>query len=209
VRAEPVSGTIAEGTVELPAGSAKFETGTMIMARLGDGMPEVSCQISYADRAQAQAVFSAAGFGQLGWTEQGSYHQIEIRPQALPDAAGRAFSLRSLLILAPVIAAFIALCPVLIWPAPDNSASITQIAAAGQRAADLATAPGTSRHLRQQILELRNQIRAAEMQDTATAAQQSDNARATDTYGIAVIILAMAVAGPPFAELVRWRRQKR
>jgi hypothetical protein len=209
VKAEPVGGGVEEGTVELPAGSAKFAAGTMVMARLRDGMPEVPCQVSYADRAQEQAVFSAAGFEQLGWSVDGGYRQIEVRPQTVQDAAGRAFSLRSLLILAPVIAAVIALGPVLFWPAPDNSASLTQIAAAGQRAADLATAPGINPHLRHQILELRNQIRAAQKQDTTTAAQQTDNARATYANAIAIFLLALIVAAPPFVRLVRWRPKKR
>lgn len=208
VPAEPASGPVEEGVVELQVGSAQFPDGAMVMARLRSDMPEVLCQVSYADRAQAQAVFSAADFERLGWSARGGYHQIELRPQTAPDVAKRAFSLRSLIILAPVVAAAIAFGPVLIWPAPDNSASLTQIAAAEQRAADMASMPGIRGHLRQQIVELRSQIRAAEKEDAATAAQRSDNANATDANGIAVFILAIVVAAPPFVELVRRRRRK-
>ena len=171
-------------------------------------MPEVQCQVSYADRAQAQAVFSAADLDRLGWSERGGHQQIELRPQTVPDVAKAVLSLRSLIILAPVLAAFLALCPVLIWPAPDSSASLAQIAVAEQRAADLTSAPHISGHLRQQIVELHQQIRAAEKRDAATASQQSDNARATDANAIVVVLLAVVVAAPSFAELVRWRRRK-
>ncbi len=209
VPAEPVKGDVEAGVVELRAGSAEFPAGAMVVARLGRDMPEVQCQVSYADRAQAQAVFSAADFDQLGWSEQGGYRQIELRSLKVPDVAKAALSLRSLIILAPVLAAFLALCPVLIWPAPDSSASLAQIAAAEQRAAGLTTAPRISGHLRQQIIELRDRIRAAEKEDAATASQQSDNARATDANVIVVFLLAVVVAAPPFAEVVRWRRRRK
>jgi hypothetical protein len=208
VPADPVKGDVAAGVVELPVGSAQFPNGELVIARLGNNMPEVQCQVTYADRAQAQAVFSAADFDQLGWSEQGGYRQIELRLQTVPDVAKAVLSLRSLIILAPVLAAFLALCPVLIWPAPDNSASRAQIAAAEQRAADLTSAPDISRHLRQQIVDLHEQIRAVENRDAATASQQSDNARATDANAIVVFLLAIVVAAPSFGEVVRWRRRK-
>lgn len=207
--AEPAEGSVEAGVVELPVGSAQFPDGELVIARLGHDMPEVRCQVRYANRAQAQAVFSAADFNRLGWSQGGGHQQIELRLQTAPDVAKAVLSLRSLIAVAPVLAAFLALCPVLIWPAPDTSASLAQVAAAEQRAADLTSAPHISGHLRQQIIELHKQIRAAEKGDAATASQQSDNARATDANAIVVFLLAVVVALPSFAELARWSRRRK
>lgn len=208
VPAEPVQGEVEAGVVEIPTGSARFRAGTTVMVRLGADLPAVQCRVRYADRAQAQAVFSAAEFNQLGWSELGGHRQVEIRAQLAPDVARTVFSLRSLRVLAPVVAALIALGPLLIWPAPGNSASQAQITAAEVRATDLANTPGISGDLRRQLDELRSGLRAAVHGNAATLAQRSANARATAANGIAVVILAIVFAAPPFAELVGLRRRR-
>lgn len=208
VELEPVEGQVTPGIVALDKTVPDLPAGTAVVIRLQDGKPEIQCHIIYQDREQKQAIFSSKDWPSLKWSSDDNVNKFEFRRLTRRDIARNAASPRGLVIIAPALAAILALAPVVLWPAPSSDAALAHAAAANQLAGQLANTRGLSPRLHSETASLLAELRAAQATSAGVQAQKADNDNATTAYEIAVALAAVLVAGPEVVDLVLGRRRK-
>jgi len=204
---EPVQGKVDPGIVRLDDELSNFPAGTAVVIRLRDGKPEIQCRISYQNRAQKQAIFSSKDWPNLQWSAEDNVTNFELRQLTRRDMARNAASPRGLVIIVPVLVAFLALAPVVLWPGPSSSAIVASTTAANKLAGQLASTHGLSPRLKSEAASLLAELRAAQTASAAVQTQKADNDNATAVYEIAVALAAVVVAGPEVVDLILGRRR--
>jgi hypothetical protein len=213
IEVPPAEGDLSPGTFELDdrhQTEAGLQAGTDVVVRLGKGWPEIQCRLSYVKRAVDQAVFSRADWEAAGWpTDATGLTAIQLRRRTATDVARNAMSIRFLAVIVSILVAVFAIGPGLIWSPPSTATSAVQVASANQLAGQLAAAPHLSLRVHAEVAALHAELRAAQTSQASVQSQQHRYDAAYLVYALMVVLLAIAVALPQAAGILRIRRQKK
>jgi hypothetical protein len=214
IQVAPVRGNLSAGALELnqkrQTDAANLQQDTTVVVRLGEGGPEIQCQLSYYTRNEDRAVFSREDWESAGWPKNDAgLESIQLRKRTRNDIVRNTLSVRFVAIIAPILVAIFAIGPGLIWPPPSSDIPANQIASANQLARELATTPHLSPPALDEVEALQTELRAAQTSDTSVQLQQHRYDAAYLLYAVMVVALAIAVAVPQAKGFRRIKRQKK
>ena len=201
----PAQGNPGDGVLELKEKNKVTynNADTTVLVRLGDGFPQIRCQLQYKDKEQDLAVFSEKDWKALKPPSGNEVTSFEFRRQTKGDFARLVLSNKFLIIIAPVIVAFCAIAPGVIWVAPSTIGSSAHIDNAYQLAGELSSTPGLSPRLRSEVTSLKAELSQAQASDASVMQQQSNNGGALLGYAIIVALLAVSAVVP---QAIDWFR---
>jgi len=180
--------------------TAPFADDSTVVVCLAPGKPSVQLKVKVVDRVDEQAVVPASEWTRLGSRlKKGTF---QVRPLTVTDLVGNLFSNRALVIIAPVLVAFAALGPSVIWRAADASSTEISTRAGFQLVGQLQADQGLDQQVKNQVRSAAAQM--AKSDDlSAVSAATNDNNLAELVALIAVLLFALVVALPPLVQTVR------